>query len=299
MTPYRSSLQTAVPVSLEKRLEIVNAIRALAAQDESDQLGKRRADIAALRRDFEKLREEVLELWRRCEPRLRSYVIKFSPDQPRVSAGNPDGGQWTNEGESTSPSSPTIGSRLDSASRPAQYVALDTGIRTDATEAPSSPSQGGDPSAAPPVQLAADWRNMAVNLAEEEAPNGIGHTVRDHVGKSDAELLATLENERYWTVPATFIGIREGSFGSIENANDLVNRALRANSALVDLVASGQVDDDFLTLRVGSATGREAFRPDPDAEPYVRDTYSVGVEIWHDANSPRGFRVRTAYPMNE
>ena len=101
MIPYRSLVLTAVPRSLEKRLEIVNAIRALVADDDNDPIRKRRAEIAALRRDFEKLREEVLDLWRRCEPRARSYVIKYNPDQPRVPAGNPDGGQWTSEGADT------------------------------------------------------------------------------------------------------------------------------------------------------------------------------------------------------
>jgi len=48
-----------VPKTFEARLEIAKAIRTLAAQD---------------------------------------VVWKFDPDQPRVSAGNPDGGQWTSEG---------------------------------------------------------------------------------------------------------------------------------------------------------------------------------------------------------
>lgn len=90
----------------------------------------------------------------------------------------------------------------------------------------------------------------------------------------------------------------EGSFDSIENANDLVNRTLRANGPLVDLVASGQEDDDYIVYRFGFGTGYEAYRPDPDAEPYMRSTYAVAVVIWHDANSPRGFRVITAFPMN-
>jgi hypothetical protein len=32
--------------------------------------------------------------------RLRSYLIetRYRPDQPRVPAGNPEGGQWTNDG---------------------------------------------------------------------------------------------------------------------------------------------------------------------------------------------------------
>jgi hypothetical protein len=97
MHPYKSTPLTAVPQTLEKRLEVVNAIRALTAND-GDQIHKRRAEIAALRGDLEELRQHVLQLWRQSEPRARSYVIKYSPDQPRVSAGNPEGGQLTSEG---------------------------------------------------------------------------------------------------------------------------------------------------------------------------------------------------------
>jgi hypothetical protein len=32
------------------------------------------------------------------QKRARPWVLKYSPDQPRVPAGNPDGGQWTSEG---------------------------------------------------------------------------------------------------------------------------------------------------------------------------------------------------------
>jgi hypothetical protein len=85
-----------VPQSLEKRLEIMSAIRTLTAPDADEQVRKREADIAALRRNLERIRQDVLDLWCQCEP--RSYVIKYSPDQPRVPAGNPDGGEWTSEG---------------------------------------------------------------------------------------------------------------------------------------------------------------------------------------------------------
>lgn len=128
MIPYKSPLLTAVPQSLEKRLEIMNAIRTLTAPDGDDQVRKRQADIAALRRDLEKIREDVLDLWRQCEPRSRSYVIKYNPDQPRVPAGNPDGGEWTSEGDSSA--APANDSRVISDATPyntwkpgAQYAA--------------------------------------------------------------------------------------------------------------------------------------------------------------------------------
>jgi hypothetical protein len=83
-----------------------------------------------LRRDLEKIREDVLGLWRQCEPRSRSYVIKYSPDQPRVPAGNPGGGQWTSESEGGA--EPANDSRVISDAAPdntwkpgAQYAASD------------------------------------------------------------------------------------------------------------------------------------------------------------------------------
>lgn len=75
MHPYKSPLLTAVHQTLEKRIEVINAIRTLTAPDGDDQFRKRRVEIAAFRGDLEKLRQDVLELWRQCEPRARSYVI--------------------------------------------------------------------------------------------------------------------------------------------------------------------------------------------------------------------------------
>ena len=49
-------------------------------------------EILQMRREFAVLRAE----WKRV---LHGYYAhKFDPNQPRVPAGNPDGGQWTSEG---------------------------------------------------------------------------------------------------------------------------------------------------------------------------------------------------------
>ena len=63
MIPYRSQRLMAVPKNLETRIEIRRAVHKLMAE------------LAT-------------------EPGVR----KFDPDEPRVPAGNPDGGQWTSEG---------------------------------------------------------------------------------------------------------------------------------------------------------------------------------------------------------
>src|SRR5687768_6163598 len=73
----------------------------------------------------------------------------FDPNQPRVPAGRPEGGQWTRVGG---------------------------GVQD---EAPVRVAQG-------PTR-----RRYTVNLLEEEARGG--HAIRDHVKKTDEELIAVLD----------------------------------------------------------------------------------------------------------
>jgi hypothetical protein len=93
--------------------------------------------------------------------------------------------------------------------------------------------------------------------------------------------------------------VAEGTFRSREEANDLVNQVLKRNTDTVDQVAAGKLKDATLQERFGFVTGREAFRPNGDSDPYIRDTYSVRVVIKHDKRSWRGYRVRTAFPVND
>ena len=157
----------------------------------------------------------------------------------------------------------------------------------------------------PGTQLAQNetQKRYSVDLAEEEAPRGIGHALREHVGKSDSELLDIVRND--WTrrtlgrFEVTDFRFAHGSFLSLEAANDFVNRTLDDNRETVDQVASGRKDSAKLDKRFGYQTGREALRPMGDSEPYMRDTYGVRVIIRHDARADRGYRVRTAFPINE
>jgi hypothetical protein len=144
-----------------------------------------------------------------------------------------------------------------------------------------------------------DWRNLPVNLAEDEAPNGPGHAIRKHVGKTEAERLGEFEQDNRYGFFYDEIRKREGSFDSIENANDLTNQTLRANSEQVDRVASGQVAKAYIQYRFGFVTGYEVIRTDPDYPEFeTRNTYGVGLVIVHDPSSPRGFRVISAFPRN-
>jgi hypothetical protein len=102
MIPFKSPLLLTVPPTLEKRLEALAALRTLLAQDEA-LYQQRRAEIAALRRDFDRVRPRLEALIREFEtarPELQR-ILKYNPDEPRVPAGQHGGGQWTKEGEST------------------------------------------------------------------------------------------------------------------------------------------------------------------------------------------------------
>ena len=231
-----------------------------------------------------------------------SAVQKYNPDQPRVSAGNPGGGQWTRgDGGSGSPSN-SSDAPADGSAHPTRYAARDTGTLTDETPSAPSNSQTRNDSAKSPAQVAANEpsQQKPIDLLEEEAPRGIGHTIADHVGKSDAELLEVI-NRKTWTPAATLTGHREGSFDSIGIAQDLVNRTLDApeNAARIADVVSGKQVADLITSKFDFITGREWYRPEPDDSPYLRVTSGVGVVILHDPAVPRGYRVLTAYPRND
>jgi hypothetical protein len=196
-------------------------------------------------------------------------ALKYSPEQPRVPAGNADGGQWTSGGGGG-----------------------DGRVLSDAVEPGLAPWDE--------VSQASGFgaRRYPVNLRQQDAELG-GHTIRDHVGKSDEYLLDQVRSRTSYGPIYTYGQQREGTFLSEESANDLVNRSLERNSAMVDIVAAGDMPEAILDTRFGYVTGKEAYRPDADAAPYIRDTYAVRVVIRHDARSTNGFKVLTAFPINE
>lgn len=152
-----------------------------------------------------------------------------------------------------------------------------------------------------------DWTRVAqldprkgytVNLTEEDARGG--HTVERHVSKTDEYMLTEARRERPFGFGASIGTYRHGSFASLEDANDLTSRTLEQNGKIVDEVAKGIRDEEFVKTRFGYKTGREAIRlPQSGSQPHMRDTYGVGVLIRHDRTSPKGFRVHTAYPRND
>lgn len=202
-------------------------------------------------RGCKRIDDELLEL--QFEGQFLALVLAlraFTVSQPRVPAGNPDGGRWVAEGGDI--------------------------VLVAQNEPP---------------------RQYAVDLAEEERRGG--HAILRHVGRSDEDMLNEVRQDRVRGLVESYSRKVEGTFLSVETANDLVNRTLEADSATVDLVAAGRLTLGELDKRFGYPTGREAFRPEPDAEPYIRKTYNVRVVIVPDPARPRGYRVLTAFPKNE
>ena len=176
MSPYQPNVLTGVPNALEKRLEVIESIRALTAPDADARFRRRRDEIAAIRRDLQVLALTVVELQRACDPRLRSYVLKYNPDQPRMPAGNPQGGQWTSEGGDANDASSSDGAQTNGSSdvagdpsdgvgdRDPQYAAADNGIQTDATPAVPSDPQTPARSSGSSQQLSGDVIRICVLL---------------------------------------------------------------------------------------------------------------------------------------
>ena len=118
-------------------------------------------------------------------------------------------------------------------------------------------------------------QRYTVNLVEEDLRGG--HANRDHVGKTDTELIEIVEKSTIRGLFVTIAKPAQGSFFSIESANDFTNRVLQGNQTKVDAVANGTLDEDLFRERFGYPTGKEAFRASADEPAYFRPTYDVGV----------------------
>ncbi len=294
MTIYKFTRLT-LPPTLEKQRDVLDAYRTLVDQDD-ELIQQRRAEIAAIRRELEDMRRFV-DVFRLQARELRAEILKelkarkYSPDQPRVPAGSPHGGEWTSGGDTESSNSLPAASVTPARHGPQhgpQYAALETDTRTDApaanlgTEIAAGPGRPGYP----------------VDLAEEEALGG--HTIGAHVGRSEISLLAEVREIAQEAGDAIdFVkGLREGSFPSLEAANKLVNATIAQNQDKVALVVSGLSPRLELDAEFGSPTGYEAFLPTGHSTAYVRPTYGVRVVIVPDKSSPNGYRVDTAFPIN-
>ena len=284
--------------------------RARAAQDAelAAEIAHERRVLAALSEEMKEVNAEMAR-WRR---RLADEEAKYSPDQPRVPAGNPRGGRWTDgsagQGTVANPSQDTGQGTAASLAQPMGNVGIGDVSGSSELDGlfrinPDEPRADTENRSDSIVKIAAsdDPRFYTPVLKEEEALGG--HPLQRHTERTDSSLIDWLNSqwERTQTrnLEITKFQEAEGAFWSPEQANDLVSQVLQRNKDRVDKVAAGKNQGDRLQERFDFVTGREAFRPNGDSEPYIRDTYSVRVVIRHDTRSWRGYRVHTAYPVND
>jgi Bacterial CdiA-CT RNAse A domain len=283
-----------IPALARERAQQQAAIeRARAAEDAA-----LAAEIDDLRRAQAAINEEVKELndemarWRR---RVAEEEAKYSPSQPRVPAGNPRGGRWTDrsggQGTVTSSSQDTGQGTGTSLAEPMG----DLGI-----EDVSGSSETGDLFQIKPDEPRAQGVQLAgepVDLLEEERRGG--HPVTEHAGKTYGYLKSRVQDEARRTLERgdDFQGFSVGSFTSVQSANRLVNSTISDNQDKIDQVARGEKSSATISKKFPSPTGYEAYLSRAHAEPYIRDTFGVEVVIRPDRGSARGWRVHTAYPV--
>jgi SPP1 gp7 family putative phage head morphogenesis protein len=137
------------------------------------------------------------------------------------------------------------------------------------------------------------------DLAEHEARGG--HTIELHVGKSEAFLIGMVTVPQARTLFYTVYRWRHGSFSSLAAAERLTNANLSRNADIVNAVATGQLEDAFITSTFSSITGQEAYRLTRRASSPIRlrTTYGVGTYIRHAPDMPNGFIIITSYPRDE
>ncbi len=129
------------------------------------------------------------------------------------------------------------------------------------------------------------------------------HIVDGHVGKTDAEMIERVADSYrrglFGLLPPILPYKRDGSFDSIESARTFIREALEKNSDAVQRVAEGSEPEAWLKSRFGYPTGREAVSIPKDKPIRMRTTYGVGFFIVHDSSVEKGFRIITAFPMND
>jgi CDI toxin RNase A-like protein len=212
-----------------------------------------------------------------------TQLRKYRPDQPRVPAGNPDGGQWTGDGG---------GGRITAnigAQRPTGGGGAggdDPRVISDATP---------DNTWKPGARYAQGDRlqGFPTDLRENQ------HVLEQHVRSRNYVLQRAQEiADAAARKGDRFVGlVPAGSFSSLESATKLVNSTLAQNQAIVDQVARGTRLRETIEARFSSPTGYEGYVARTHAQPVLRETYGVRVIIGHDRRAAHGYRIITAYPI--
>ena len=236
--------------------------------------------------------------------RADGYGYKYRPDQLRVPAGNPDGGQWTDEGggggastrDRVARNKPSKDKKPIASDAPAQPVrATDSSPRMldEVIDKEPSPFDGAE------ITPAADRWGYNIDLTEEERGTPTsrrGHAIERHVGKTREEIFKRIIEEKYFNGYMYDYPII-GTFQGLYEANLYVNEALRRQSTLVEAVKRGEFGNSpkWIIQDIGLPTRREGEFDGVSLTFNVTRAAKVSIQR---ANNKNGFRVITAYPSN-
>jgi Phage portal protein/Bacterial CdiA-CT RNAse A domain len=260
----------------------------IAVVDMADEAGLDNPSVDDPEAEINKLKAKLYDLHIKYQGQPRDDAGRFSFGRGATSDPPPS--------SSSRPSKPTSSGNVQVALAPIQGIGWPS--MNDAS--PQNAILSGDEVNVKPqlIQLEGEAQ-YKVNLQEEEDKRN-GHAIREHVGKSDKELMS--EVGEFETPNATLVHISEGSFGSIREAEDYTNMILAANKAEVDrVVREKDTGRTPISERLGFVTGREAYAQSFAGAiiPVMRPTFSVKVVITYAQNSPRGYRVVTSFPFNK
>jgi hypothetical protein len=180
MKPPLPRILSDVPRTLHAQLEVAKAIRTLLGPDERELARQRDNEIAAIRRDLDAFARDLPKAFAEAaalaKAELPGMLRKYSPDQPRVPAGNPKGGEWTRDDDNSGAGDGR--STWDAAVEPAQIndadrhssdpstsTYNDTRILSDAT-----PVNAWIPGARYAGGVEGEGENRAVGLWAEATP---------------------------------------------------------------------------------------------------------------------------------
>lgn len=146
-----------------------------------------------------------------------------------------------------------------------------------------------------------------VNLDEHEGGRHFGHTKRDHVGKSDAQLRRLMEKPRQRRALVNRFRGSHGTFSSVQEGNKWVGAVLNRNREVIERYIESEgrellkFDEYF-----GARTGREAYRPEKYSTRFrhrrlsalrFRNTTAVRVTILKSDEHRWGIAIVTAFPF--
>jgi len=194
---------------------------------------------------------------------LRQVLRKanFNPDQPRVPAGDPDGGKWTDGG----------GGFGDAGESARVYRVND------------------------------EFGQYYVDLGALEGYRGAhtisSHVLPS---KAELLVAMGSEASRWLPISgAERRQGKFGSYpDALRYVNETLQASIETVEAVKAWLKGGD-EGELITKYYGRPTGAEWYRDSAYSKPRWRTTYSVGVILRYDPRLPQGFLVVTAYPRNE